>query len=846
MGGNQFKWYRAGVALSGSHRGQGQGGDIGASGTTERNRRGITGRATLWFVLLAVAATAPALFGSRSLGPEASLDADPLYTRGDPPRPIQTSDFSRVFYDVPREFATARGLHQGRIDLWNPRAGFGMPLWADGGGLFFPTKLPFYLAPSLRTYDAAAALRLVIAGLGAFLLARRRGLAAVPAAAAGSLFELSGAILSTLQFGELTPPCLLPWVLLGAEAIAQQRRQAAAAATGLALGAAANSGHPMFAVVVFMGFAAAVCGHMLAAWRRPRTALAIGGLATLAVVLSLAVAASALLPLLESLQVGRLYKITLVFGFDQQRHRAETRAALPVALFAPATLQGLRTKMSVGFPFALVSPALGLLGLVLAVVGLLRRGLDAALLAVGIVGVGLTLAPPVLGLVGSLPLVRYVYPMYAWSLVALPATQAAGRGVAVLSLRGRWTLLVALAIVAAGALSLIVVPDVMPGTLFAFPLRTVLLASVDEWNGWLCLVLPLVLAPLVVIALVVGMRTRFAPHCALAATVVAAIELLVCVAPTTWFPDSRVLGSAPSPQLQFLQQGLRGERYRMLGWPQTVGLPATPTLFGLTDVRGAAEVPAERYVRYLEAMAPKASWIVLQFPNVMRHPLLDLGAVRYVVRAVDDRSDPEPFLQGDAALRLAYRDRHVAIYENNAALPRARVVHSGIGVRDQDEARLRLRVTSSGRNHAADTALADHVFLEPSADGQAPPDSAAGPSPGSDTVDIVAGNDPDTVELQATLSAAGWVVLSDTFYPGWTASIDGASTPIHPADLLFRAVFVPAGTHRIVFRYEPFALRLGLGISVLGLITCGLLLVRDCWAPPARLAVSHRRAAEHR
>jgi hypothetical protein len=143
----------------------------------ERASRGITVFATLWIVFLAAAATAPALFGSRSLGPESLLDADLLYARGAPgPRP-PIGDPSRICYDVPRDFAAADGFRHGRVDLWNPRVGFGLPLWAEGGAPFFPAKIPFYLAPSRRTYDLATALRLVIAGLGAFLLARRRGLA---------------------------------------------------------------------------------------------------------------------------------------------------------------------------------------------------------------------------------------------------------------------------------------------------------------------------------------------------------------------------------------------------------------------------------------------------------------------------------------------------------------------------------------------------------------------------------------------------------------------------------------------------------------------------------------------
>jgi uncharacterized membrane protein YfhO len=93
-------------------------------------------------------------------------------------------------------------------------------------------------------------------------------------------------------------------------------------------------------------------------------------------------------------------------------------------------------------------------------------------------------------------------------------------------------------------------------------------------------------------------------------------------------------------------------------------------------------------------------------------------------------------------------------------------------------------------------------------------------------VTIVEAGDPDQVELMASLVNPGWVVLADTFYPSWIATIDGVAATIYPADLLFRAVFVPAGTHRIVFRYQARALRLGLALAVVGLAVSTVLIAR--------------------
>ena len=66
------------------------------------------------------------------------------------------------------------------------------------------------------------------------------------------------------------------------------------------------------------------------------------------------------------------------------------------------------------------------------------------------------------------------------------------------------------------------------------------------------------------------------------------------------------------------------------------------------------------------------------------------------------------------------------------------------------------------------------------------------------------------VKLTVHMEHQGWVVLSDTFYPGWQASIDGKPADIYQANYMFRAVFVAEGDHHLTFTYFPFELKLGL------------------------------------
>jgi hypothetical protein len=63
----------------------------------------------------------------------------------------------------------------------------------------------------------------------------------------------------------------------------------------------------------------------------------------------------------------------------------------------------------------------------------------------------------------------------------------------------------------------------------------------------------------------------------------------------------------------------------------------------------------------------------------------------------------------------------------------------------------------------------------------------------------------DRVEIETESDEGGVLALHDPYYPGWVATIDGRAAPILRADILFRGVEVPAGRHRIVFRFEPFA-----------------------------------------
>lgn len=216
------------------------------------------------------------------------------------PRNPELSDQGVVFYPFHRW--VARSWLAGDPPLWCPLIYCGAPaLGNPQAGVLDPQVAALAVAEAIggrrafhATIDLLAWARLALAGLGAYLLARRLGLGASGASLAAVGFGLSGYLVLWLNhsLGHVTP--LLPWVLLGVEGTRGPRPVRAALGAALALLLAIAGGHPETAF--YVGAAAGLWA--LAVLREERRAglLAFAGLA-----LGSLAAAPILLPFVEYL-----------------------------------------------------------------------------------------------------------------------------------------------------------------------------------------------------------------------------------------------------------------------------------------------------------------------------------------------------------------------------------------------------------------------------------------------------------------------------------------------------------------------------------------------------------------
>ena len=57
-------------------------------------------------------------------------------------------------------------------------------------------------------------------------------------------------------------------------------------------------------------------------------------------------------------------------------------------------------------------------------------------------------------------------------------------------------------------------------------------------------------------------------------------------------------------------------------------------------------------------------------------------------------------------------------------------------------------------------------------------------------------------------------MLSDTYYPGWRASVDEKPCKIYRADYVLRAVYLEPGKHIVKFTYDPFSFKIGMIVTL--------------------------------
>lgn len=164
----------------------------------------------------------------------------------------------------------------------------------------------------------------------------------------------------------------------------------------------------------------------------------------------------------------------------------------------------------------------------------------------------------------------------------------------------------------------------------------------------------------------------------------------------------------------------------------------------------------------------------------------------------------------------------IKLYENQAALPRVFVVHEAVTVPDD------IYGTEDALNlmRAPDFDPARMVVLAANDESAVEMQNAS-----SESTSTITHYSAERVEIQVSATTDSYLVLTDAYYPGWAAKVNGQPAHIFRANVMFRAVHIPAGQSEITFVYHPLWLP---GALIAGAAAWVFLLIALMFMQPKR------------
>lgn len=184
-------------------------------------------------------------------------------------------------------------------------------------------------------------------------------------------------------------------------------------------------------------------------------------------------------------------------------------------------------------------------------------------------------------------------------------------------------------------------------------------------------------------------------------------------------------------------------------------------------------------------------------------PAANFLGVTYFVHKVSDGQNvwEFPFWKyNPKTLKLLYDDKKFQVLKNTNAFPRAFLV-SNVKVETDSEKILQ-------QMFRKDTNLLQTAFIEKKGASQKLSSGSA----------QISAYTPNKISININTVDTSFLVLTDVFYPGWKAYVNGSPTEIYRTDFAFRGIFVPGGSSTIIFSYEPDSFRYGVITAIIGLL----------------------------
>lgn len=188
--------------------------------------------------------------------------------------------------------------------------------------------------------------------------------------------------------------------------------------------------------------------------------------------------------------------------------------------------------------------------------------------------------------------------------------------------------------------------------------------------------------------------------------------------------------------------------------------------------------------------------------NKYRQKLMNLLGVKYILHK--NQIAPEVFDQtfDNTIHNLVWHENGLQIYENKAVLPRAFLVNDYAVIKDREK--------------IIDTIYSDEfdpreaIILE-----EEPREKPEGEL-GEYSIDVKNYSGNEAI-FNISSESDGFLFLSDSYFPGWKAYVNGEETKIYRTNYSFRSIYLPKGKSLVVFEYDPLSFKMGWITSLSGI-----------------------------
>src|SRR3954453_1191439 len=676
-------------------------------------------------------------------------------------------------------------VRDGHLPLLNPSVYAGAPLLGDmQSALAFPLQWLMLPLGVSKAWGWIALLRLLIAGFGAYALARRLGAAWPGGMLAGLAYMLCAPNITWAQWPLGTEFALFPWVLLATDLVRERPGAGPIAGLGAAVGLSVLGGHPE---TILWSSVFAVLYLVVGVVRERRSSWPPLGAFVGAHLLGALAGGIALVTFLQA------YTDSITSSVHDLFARAHLPLSAGITYLVPEAFGDGKPFYDGPFlTYQLAAGYVGILVLLLAGVFALRRAGDPLTWALGAVAALARMVvfavPPVSWIVRAVPPFSQGNNIRLLYAIALVFAVAAGLGLEGLLRRPLALRRLAVGGAAAlGAAALYVLIVWAAGDLTA--------STSTEVRGVVSLALALALAVAVVWAAGRGRSGRVVA----AALLLAVLELAYLQSWNVSLPADQATPPQPA-SFSYLRSRPRPFRlsglWTGLGPPES--LPAnTAGYYGLESIQGYEFPFSERwsnlsfYVFGEHGLDRELPTKTSPLPRGAALRALRMANVRYYI-APPASPSPSP------ALRRVYLARDAAVFADPGALPRAYVVPRAV---PPSEA-VALETLRRGA-------------LDPSRVALVPPGTAA---PRGTRYAAARAEKLDAQRWRVTLppGSGGWLVFAVSWSPLWEANVDGKAVDTNPTDYALVGLPVRAGARTVEFKYAATAALWGLIASLAG------------------------------